>query len=400
MPFRHVVQQGETLQRIARLYAVNSVSLMAANPQLSLHEYVIPGQMILIPAKLDHQYTVQPGDAWESVSLRFGLSWEELWKVNTFLDPAVLRPGVTIDVPAVRDRSVVRTAEEYGYPEMLRDLTILKERYPFLEETCIGHSVLDRKIPVVRIGTGSREIQVNASFHANEWITSLAAVKFIEDYAEAVRQGGDFHGSDAAALFRETSLWIVPMVNPDGVELVLGGVYPAHPLFTSLHEWNGGSFDFRRWKANINGVDLNDQFPAFWEEERARRAVPGPGPRDYTGEAPLTEPEAIAVADFTRSRSFRHVVALHTQGREIYWNYRDYEPDDAEFLALKLQQASGFKSVKLRGSDAGFKDWFIYEFRRPGFTVELGSGINPLPLEQFPALYEETARLLVRALAL
>ena len=54
-----------------------------------------------------------------------------------------------------------------------------------------------------------------------------------------------------------------------------------------------------------------------------------------------------------------------------------------------LGHSNGYKPVKLRGSDAGYKDWFIQEFRKPGYTVEVGLGINPLPIDSFPDLYDE-----------
>lgn len=107
------------------------------------------------------------------------------------------------------------------------------------------------------------------------------------------------------------------MVNPDGVELVLNGISPDHPYQANLLEWNGEQPDFSNWKANIRGVDLNDQFPAHWEEEAERRGQLGPGPRDYGGETPLSEPEAAALARFTECHPFELVVALHTQGRDL-----------------------------------------------------------------------------------
>ena len=89
------------------------------------------------------------------------------------------------------------------------------------------------------------------------------------------------------------------MVNPDGVDLVLNGPPSSEPYRSNVIEWNNNSLDFSGWKANIRGVDLNDQFPAEWERERARNPK-NPGPRDYGGESPLSEPEAIAMADLTR----------------------------------------------------------------------------------------------------
>ena len=73
-------------------------------------------------------------------------------------------------------------------------------------------------------------------------------------------------------ILSEYSLWVVPMVNPDGVELVLSGVAEEHPYREASIGLEWRILDFRNWKANIRGVDLNDQFPAHWEEENAKRA--------------------------------------------------------------------------------------------------------------------------------
>ena len=54
--------------------------------------------------------------------------------------------------------------------------------------------------------------------------------------------------------------------------------------------------------------------------------------------------------------------------------------------------------MKLTGSDAGYKDWFILQYRKPGYTVEVGYGVNPLQVEAFPDLNDEVRPLLVAAL--
>jgi g-D-glutamyl-meso-diaminopimelate peptidase len=251
-------------------------------------------------------------------------------------------------------------------------------------------------IPYLRIGGGTKEVHFNGAFHANEWITTPMLIKFIHEYADAYVNGKLLYGVDAAALYNKTSLWVVPMVNPDGVELILDK--PPKWMHDELQQWNGGSTDFSGWKANIRGVDLNDQFPANWEMERNRRQVANPAPRDYTGTAPLTEPEAIAMAKFTRERNFSLVIAFHTQGEEIYWNYNDLEPVESEPIAERLAQVSGYQAIRLTGSDAGYKDWFIQEFRRPGFTVELGLGSNPLPYAQFDEIYSKASAIMLEAL--
>jgi g-D-glutamyl-meso-diaminopimelate peptidase len=287
---------------------------------------------------------------------------------------------------------------EYGPQQMAKQIRRLIRSYPFISEGAIGKSVLGKPITYLRIGEGPFRWHFNGSCHANEWITSLILMRFAEDYARAIALRLPFWGKSAENLFSRCSLWIVPMVNPDGVELVQQGLNVKHPLYSDLLQWNRGSNRFHRWKANVRGVDLNDQFPAHWEEERKRRGVTAPGPRDFSGAAPLCEPEAIALSQFTEQTDFHAVLALHTQGEEIYWNYRKEEPDESIVWAKRMAISSGYRAVYLEGSDAGYKDWFISTFRRPGFTVEAGWGHNPLPLEGFEQLYDDVARLLAEAL--
>lgn len=288
----------------------------------------------------------------------------------------------------------------YGPAQLSADARKLARSYPFVNVRAIGRSVLGKPIHAIRIGEGPYRWHFNGACHANEWITSLLLMRFARQYAKACRERSQIGGKPARGLYTRNTLWIVPMVNPDGVELVQRGATPKHPYYKQLLQWNRGTTRFHRWKANIRGVDLNDQFPAHWEEERARRGVERPAPRDYAGAGPLTEPEAIALADFTIETDANAVLALHTQGEEIYWNYRDREPPEAGEWARRLGLASGYRPVWLEGSDAGYKDWFIQRFGRPGFTVEAGWGHNPLPIADADEIYDDVMKLLAEALDL
>jgi g-D-glutamyl-meso-diaminopimelate peptidase len=352
--------QGDTWFRLSRRHGVNEYALLSANPGLSAGDFLVPGTPITIP------------------EARIG--------------------GATAASSQAAKPFIVDTLRPYGYLELCEDAKKLAQRYPqHLKWFSIGRSVMGRELLALRIGTGEKELFFNGSFHANEWITSLVLMKFIEDLGISLEKGCAMRGILTKELLQRVSLYIVPMVNPDGVELVHTGADPMHPTRDLLLAWNDGQLRFDHWKANIRGVDLNDQFPAHWEVERERRSPKGPAPRDYTGVRPLTEPEAIAVAEFTKRRDFRLTVSFHTQGREIYWNYRDMEPAESERIAKDLARRSGFAPVKLTGSDAGYKDWWIQEWRRPGFTVELGQGVNPLPIDQFPLIYWEALGILLGA---
>jgi g-D-glutamyl-meso-diaminopimelate peptidase len=274
----------------------------------------------------------------------------------------------------------------------------LKRTYPFISVNSIGSSVLGKPIHEIKIGKGPKKIHMNASFHANEWITTMVLMNLISNYLLSFRTGTPIRGFDTKKFFQNVELSVVPMVNPDGVDLVLNG--PPYEYSEKMIEINQNSEDFIHWKANIRGVDLNKQFPAHWNDAKGSTATNGPSSRDYPGNAPLTEPEAIAMANLVKKNDFDLLFAFHTQGEEFYWGYEGFEPPEAAAMAMELERASGYKAVQYIGSHGGYKDWFIQEFRRPGFTIELGKGINPLPLSQFNKIVTRAEAIFLTALGL
>ncbi|MGG0815540.1 M14 family zinc carboxypeptidase [Paenibacillus alvei] len=398
MAVPYVVQKGDTYLRICARHGIQLHALLSANPQLRADGYAVPGHVIDIPDPPINKYVVQAKDRFYHIAQRFQVSTQRLAEANPTLDPRRLIPGQLMLIPYEYSTQWERKTAEYGYAQMMRDIGQLQNSHSFIRVEQIGNSVMGKPIPSIIIGKGTVPVHANGSVHANEWITSALLMQFVEDYARAYDSGEAWNGWDALAAFERTTLWMVPMSNPDGVELVQEGISPEHPLYASIMEWNHGSRKFQRWKANIRGIDLNDQFPAYWEEEQARRGVYAPAPLNYGGTRPLTEPEAIALAELSERIPFEMALSFHTQGQEIYWNYRDYEPDDACSWAERFQRASGYRAVKLSGSDAGYKDWFIQRYRKPGFTIEVGNGISPLPLDDFDAMYREVAAIMKEAL--
>jgi g-D-glutamyl-meso-diaminopimelate peptidase len=343
---------------------------------------------VRIPGFVAVDYRVNRGDTLWSIAQKRSLRQDALILVNPNINPNRLQVGQDIKVPQRITWRLVKGQQEYDYSTMMHDLARLERVYPFLQLPSIGNSVLGRSIPEVLIGNGPKRIHYNGSFHANEWITTPVIMTFLNDYLLSLTNQTPIRGLSMQRFYSGTMLSVVPMVNPDGVNLVLNGPPPDEPYSSRVVELNRGSLDFTGWKANIRGVDLNDQFPARWELEKERNQV-GPGPRDYVGERPLSEPEAIAMAELTRRRNYARVLAFHTQGEVIYWGFENMEPPESETIVNEFGRVSGYEPVKTIESYAGYKDWFIQDWRRPGFTVELGFGVNPLPLSQFDEIYEE-----------
>ena len=185
--------------------------------------------------------------------------------------------------------SIVPTNVSYNYSLMSQNLVSLNRTYPFLNIQTVGNSVLGKNIPYIKIGRGQKEVFYSASFHANEWITSVVLMKFLADYCYTYQNNLSIFGYSARSLYDNTTIYIIPIVNPDGVDLVTGEIPVGSPLYLSAQRIanNYPSIPFTDgWKANIRGVDLNLQFPAGWEQAREIKFSQGftsPAPRDFVG---------------------------------------------------------------------------------------------------------------------
>lgn len=391
-----VVQNGDTYWRFSLIFGVPLQLIIDSNPAIA-PDALQAGQVVQIPGYEWRRHTVVAGDSLWRIASANGISVELLMRSNPGVASGNLVIGAVLLVPQKIISRIIDADRPYTYAALLEDYNALAALYPFLRSSTMGKSVMGKDIPELRVGNGSRIVHFNGSIHANEWITTCALMLFLNDYLLALSSGADIRETPTYPLYLETTLSLVPMVNPDGVDLVIDGAPESEPYRSSVLAINGGNVSFGGWKANIAGVDLNKQFPALWE----RDAVMGPqepSPRDYSGTAPLTEPEVQGLAELTRRSDFSMVLAFHTQGEVIYWGFHGLEPPESAILAARFAAVSGYEAIRFVDSTAGYKDWFIQDWRRPGFTIELGSGINPLPLSQLPDIYEKSLGIMLAAL--
>lgn len=301
--------------------------------------------------------------------------------------------------------SVVPTDVPMTSAQCEKTIAALLDAYPFLRSEVLTTTAYGRPVQTLVLGSGPRKVLYSAAHHANEWITTPVLLKFAEDLAEAVKNNGQLCGVDAAGILEAATIHLVPMVNPDGVDLVTGAIGPETPEYETAGRI-GAQFPEipfpDGWKANLLGVDLNLQYPAGWLIAREIKFSEGfdrPAPRDYVGRAPLNQRETVALAEYTERVDPDLVLAFHTQGEVIYWQFRDYQIPGARLLGEEFARISGYElaEVPYESSFAGYKDWFIQNFRRPGFTIEAGAGENPLPISQLPEIYRDNLGILVTA---
>lgn len=295
--------------------------------------------------------------------------------------------------------SFVQTTD---YAAQRRIVAALQKQYPFLRVGVIGRSRMGKAIFRLSVGEGDKQVLFCGGFHGSEWITVWLMLRFAEELCGSLQQQAPMAEIDVPAFLRRREIVIVPCVNPDGTDIFLHG-----PAAAGIREafvrsvWDAQT----PWNANAAGVDINHNFDAGWHKLRAaekKQGILSPAPRRYGGPKAESEPETQALCTLCRRIPPQHALAFHSQGEEIFWKYGRAAPPRGESLMRVFSAASGYKPVRNAGlyAHGGFKDWFIRTFDRPGFTVEVGKGVNPLPTEEFEPIYAQLREMLTLAAVL
>ena len=290
---------------------------------------------------------------------------------------------------------------EFDYNKNLKNISFLSEKYPFLEVDKIGKSVVGRDIHVLTLGRGQEDVLYLGAFHGNESITATLLLLFLERLCDAICNPNHTYHTEFIELLQKRRIHFVPIVNPDGCEISAKGEKSAGIFEKTVKKL--GSMNFCKWSANARGVDINHNFDAKWEELHEIERMHGIyGPRNsrYGGEHPESEPETKAIVNFCRNHNIIRAYAFHSQGEVIYWDFDKIEVKNAYKIASVLSDTSGYALDVPTGLavGGGFKDWFISEFCRPAFTIEIGKGENPLPLSQTTVIYKKIKKMLFTSL--
>ncbi|HWR39170.1 MAG TPA: M14 family zinc carboxypeptidase [Patescibacteria group bacterium] len=281
----------------------------------------------------------------------------------------------------------------YGYRELSGDMAALKKRYPDMNLEALGKSSTGSVIPLVKIGSGPREVFISGAWHGEEWITAQLLANFTERMLQR-RQAPEYQN-----LLQKLTLYIAPMINPDGCEIAAHwDDLPAKTLQPAVNALLPAGYQPREWRANAQGYDLNNQFPIHWD--RTYELTKNRGPAfGVSGPAPLVAIESRQVYDFTLKRHFVAVFCYHSQGSVIYWEDEDRSTAEMKRIADLYARQSGYWRVDNEPLQGGYRDWFVAKYHRPGLTVEVGQGENPLPVQDFYDINERNQRALLESLA-
>lgn len=293
----------------------------------------------------------------------------------------------------IASERVVDPYQVYSYETMRSDTAELQTLYPgLITAGSIGKSVEGRDLTLIEFGNGSRKIFLCGATHAREYISTSYLMYMIEQYAAAYVNGVAFEGHDITKILDSVTFCIVPMVDPDGVNLVQNGLWSVKdPVAVSKIAINkADKHGYASWKANINGVDLNRNYPDNWY---IKTNVGAPASSDFKGYSPLSEPETKAIANFLNNTMCWSYVTYHTQGGALY----GWDDENAAFypqlssMVSRIIASTGFKKyIGTSGTNYGnFANYVRGVFLKPSLTVELAKyvGSYPYPNEDFDSVW-------------
>ena len=288
--------------------------------------------------------------------------------------------------------------EPLDFLSVCKKLHSFDEKHSFARLSTIGKSVMGRDIFSLSVGRAASYVLFAAAFHGSEHITCTLLIEFIQRLLEAIETDGHLSGVNVRRALSGRGLIFVPLVNPDGCEISIRGKAGCGAAEPFISEICGG--DYSHFNANARGVDINHNFDADWKSLKRREESAGilrPAKTRFGGYHPESEPETVALTTLCKSYNIRHAIALHSQGEVIFPPSPENAPPRSLKMAQIMSACSGYKIEYPEGLavGGGFKDWFVEEFSRPAFTVEIGKGENPLPTEDYPKIYASISELLM-----
>lgn len=247
------------------------------------------------------------------------------------------------------------------YQELVQRIVDLQDEG--LELFNVGKSTLGKNILATHIGSfDGTQIIIQGGIHAREYISTLLMVEQAR-YLNATTE------------ITDGGIYFIFLTNPDGAEIVLDGInsVPCDITKQYLVLANNG-FDFSRFKANINLVDLNTNFDADWGT--GSQNVTCPNTENFIGFYPNSEREVRNLIDFTNRIKPALTISYHSKGEVIYYGFAGESEQDIDrdrAIGEQLASLTGYNLLFTENSSGGYKDWCIQTLKIPAYTIEVGS---------------------------
>ena len=268
--------------------------------------------------------------------------------------------------------TIVDYTSPYTSKKVARNCQELAAKYPdLIKLDTIGTSTCGTEIVLVKMGTGEKKALITGGIHSREDITVNYVMRCIEEYAEAYYSKTGRYGTfDVNKMLGEWTLYIVPVMNPDGIDIANDGAIPLYKNGEPLTE--AELFDY---KNTSTGVNLNRNFPFEWGYNDPTINTTTPDIDSYVGKSEASEPETKAIIKLCEENAFEWLFSFHIKGNMLYWaDTINKNAEKAELMSNRLVVNCKFNLMRTSttaGASGGMENWFRQQYNKPGFCIEL-----------------------------
>ncbi len=263
---------------------------------------------------------------------------------------------------------IVDYQNPYSSQIVFDNIAALEATYPdIIKTSSIGKSVQGRDITLLTLGTGERKVLIVAGIHSKESIAVTFTMRCIEEYAQAMTAGKNVGRYNVKKLLSEFTIYFVPLMNPDGMDIYLGLEQPEYTDQPLTEE------ELSDFKNNANGVNLNRNFPFEWGHEKVNTTTPDS--RSYAGASAASEPETQALIALCEANEFEWMFNMHCKGHMVFYQDEVNETTQQSInMAARLAGRCDFvlndESTPYEIS-GGFENWFRKQYGKAGLCVEM-----------------------------
>ena len=243
------------------------------------------------------------------------------------------------------------------YEKTMTKIDRYMQKYDFISVTGMGNSILGRTIPVITYGEGKTVVAYVGGEAADDFVSTAVLLRFVRDICETYVNRGSAFGFSAENIFKNYTVVVIPLMNPDGAFYRSHGAGEDNPLRDRLSKMIGGRLDapsFSSWKGNARGVDLRYNYG------------------DENGEYE-SECEVGALRNFLRFGFKPDMLLSFSRSTSESGTIFFGEGERENKIAVALTQTSGFKRLfrETEEPTLTLKDWAKRTLSCASFSIEL-----------------------------
>lgn len=276
----------------------------------------------------------------------------------------------------------------FNYNALQEHIEKIKESFDFVSIASIGKGWCKRNIYSLSIGEGESSVLFLSDFSDTAGITSEILLTFFERLCVAYKNDLKISAVKIRSILREQKIVIVPITNPDGLEISCSDGENAL-CYKGLVQ-RAADNNFSEWISNARGVEIDKNFPYRFSDTKS--IMKNSSAFGYKGPFEASELETQAIISFCKDIHPKYTITLSCSGEYISCQCSKCASDCA-MMTQVFKSVSGLPIKRIKPCEAygSFGGWFAKSFSAPSFCFS----VSKQSVADLKSLYDKYEELLL-----